>query len=243
MSNFILTGSKGFIGSALERALLSKDHTVNDSTLKPDYYLFFGSPSSQILFNERPAECINGTIEPFLQACHFCRTNHVKLIFPSSATVYDNNNRYSHTKSALEEIVKAYEIPYAAARIFAGYGKGEKHKKDYASVVYQFIQMIKKGISPTIYGNGKQSRDFVYIDDVVTTILDRLDYNGVYDIGTGVNTTFNHLITIINEKLGTHIYPTYIDTPRGYIEETKCKQPLEKFITIEEGIQRIINAT
>lgn len=237
-----ITGANGFIGKALlVRFMLdNKDiKVVNAKNLdrsQADYFLHFGSPSSQILFNENKS-CIKETIEDFVKVVEHCRKHHIKLIFPSSATIYDNNNAYAHTKSALEEIAMAYEIPYLALRIFAGYGIGEGHKKDYASVVYQWVQMMKRGESPTIYGDGEQSRDFVYIDDIVDNIVDNLDTIGFLDIGTGRNTTFNRLVDIINKELKTSIKPIYVGKPKNYIKETICQRPLRNFTTIEEGIK------
>lgn len=241
----LITGSSGFIGYSLVRRLhkLGKEGFGVEVDNLPerghfDYFFHFGSPSSQILFNEDDS-CIKDTVEDFIKVVEYCKKKHIKLIFPSSATIYDNNNSYAHTKSALEEIVKAYNIPYLALRIFAGYGQGEEHKKDYASVVYQWVKMMKRGESPTIYGDGEQSRDFVYIDDIVENIVGNLETIGFLDIGTGRNTTFNRLVEIINKELNTKIKPIYIGKPKNYIKETICERPLRKFITIEEGVKKL----
>lgn len=229
----MITGENGFIGSALLKEL-------NARNIKDDYFFFFGSPSSQILFNE-DSGCIRETIEPFLDACDYCKRHRLKLIFPSSATVYNNNNSYSRTKSALEDIVEAYGIDYLAFRIFAGYGPGEEHKKDYASVIYQWIKQMKKGERPVIFGDGKQTRDFVYITDIVDNIVNNLDKSGVIDIGTGINTSFNEIVKIINKELNTNIKPKYIGKPVNYINETICKNPIKNPINIKNGIKNIID--
>ena len=241
----LITGATGFIGNALLKRFYLDNHDIKvvDAKNLPershaDYFLHFGSPSSQILFNEDKS-CIRETIEDFIRVVEHCRKHHIKLVFPSSATIYDNNNSYAHTKSALEEIVKAYEIPYLALRIFAGYGLGEEHKKDYASIVYQWCKIMKRGESPIIYGDGEQSRDFVYIDDIVENIVHNLDTIGFLDIGTGHNTTFNRIVEIINKELKTDIKPIYVGKPKNYIKQTICERPIKNFITIEEGIKQL----
>lgn len=226
-----ITGEEGFIGSALKRELTNMG-------IDGDYFFFFGSPSSQILFNENTG-CIRETIESFLDVCDYCKRHRLKLIFPSSATVYDNNNSYSRTKSALEDIVEAYGIDYLALRIFAGYGPGEGHKKDYASIIYQWCRDMKKNISPVVYGDGQQSRDFVYINDIVYGIIDNIDKKGVIDIGTGLSTNFNEVIRVINKVLHKDIKPTYISRPVKYIDETICMNPLKAFTPLEQGIKYI----
>lgn len=230
----LITGGDGFIGKNFSGIRVLADNLPQRGHF--DYFLHFGSPSSQILFNE-DSSCIKDTIVDFIKVVEFCKKKHVKLIFPSSGTVYNNNNAYSHTKFALEEIAKAYGVNHLAIRIFAGYGAGEAHKKDYASIIYQWIKQMKNGISPEIYGDGEQTRDFVYIDDIVKTIKESFDKTGVMDIGTGVNTPFNSIIGIINEELGTFIKPVYIKTPKNYIKDTVCLNPLKEFISVREGIK------
>src|SRR5690606_1754530 len=105
------------------------------------------------------------------------------------------------TKHVLEEIAISYGIPFVAFRIFSAYGPGEGHKKDYASIAYQWCKDMKQGKSPVIFGDGSQTRDFVYIDDVVDCIMDNLDTQGVLDIGTGISTSFTDIFNLINQKL------------------------------------------
>lgn len=237
----LLSGHTGFIGNALIKRLGAIPVKVAElPRLHADYFFHFGSPSSQILFNENDL-CIKETIEDFIKVVEFCKRRHLKLIFPSSACIYDNNNAYAHTKSALEEIVQAYDIPYLALRIFAGYGPGEAHKKHYASVVYQWVKDMQRGIQPIIYGDGTQSRDFVFIDDIVRTIAENLDTEGHLDIGTGVNTSFNEVVATINQVLHTDIQPMYIEKPQKYVKDTPCSNPLSSFIPLHEGIARMID--
>lgn len=237
----LITGNSGFIGRALE--LKTNLYPVDINALPrvhAKYFFHFASPSSQILFNE-DYRCISETVIDFIRVVEYCKKRHIKLIFPSSATIYNNQNSYSHTKLALEEIAKAYQIDYLALRIFAGYGLGEEHKKDYASVIYQWIKQMKKGERPVIFGDGKQTRDFVYITDIVDNIVNNLDKSGVIDIGTGINTSFNEIVKIINKELNTNIKPKYIGKPVNYINETICKNPIKNPINIKDGIKNIID--
>lgn len=238
----LITGHTGFIGKALMEKLDCVPVDVHNlPRAHADYFYHFGSPSSNILFNEDQS-CIKDTIEDFIKVVEYCKKRHIKLVFPSSATVYANNNNYARTKSALEDIVEAYGVPYVAFRIFAGYGPGEGHKKHYASVIYQWCRDMKQGIAPIIYGDGEQSRDFVYIDDIVSFIISHKDNEGVFDIGTGRSVTFNAVVAIINDTLGTHIKPTHIPRPEQYIEETVCHNPLPTHITVRQGIAKIIES-
>lgn len=206
----LITGHTGFIGGALSKKLNLTPVSVNSlPRIHADYFFHFGSPSSQILFAEDD-QCIRETIEDFIKVVEYCKRRHLKLIFPSSSTVYTKINSYAHTKSALEEIVQAYDIPYLALRIFAGYGPGEGHKKHYSSVIYQWVKQMMAGERPVIFGDGSQSRDFVFIDDIVKTIIENMDQEGAIDIGTGVSTSFIRIIEVINNQLGTDIEPVFL---------------------------------
>ncbi len=231
-----IIGRKGFIGSALARRF--KDicpYPHKDSK----YLFFFGSPSSQVIFKDSLDYSINETISGFINVVRFCRDHGIKLIYPSSATVYAKNSSYAYCKSALEEIHQAYGGNILGLRLFAGYGVGEEHKGEYASIIYKFCKQMKNGERPIIWGNGTQSRDFVYIEDMVDNILKLKDENGIFDVGTGINTTFNSIVDMINEQLGTVIKPEYVNAPVNYMKDTPCQNPVEVKISVKEGIKRI----
>lgn len=64
---------------------------------------------------------------------------------------------------------------------------------------------------------------------------------GIYEIGTGINTSLNDIVKTINKVLGTNIEPKYIDKPDSYIQETPVKAVPCK-VSLEEGIKRIIDS-
>lgn len=232
-----ISGQNGFIGSALKKEL-DKIMTEGDH---PDYLFHFGSPSSQRLFDE-DYHCISETIEGFVKACEYAKRHRCKLVFPSSSTVYDAQLPYGYTKLALESIVRAYNIDYLALRIYAGYGPGEKHKRNYASPIYQFASSMVKGQRPTVYGDGTQTRDFVYIDDIVKTIIDNVNKTGIIDIGTGNSYSFNEIISMINSHLNKNIRSLYVEKPVKYIDDTVCKNPIKESTPIYQGIYQVIRS-
>ena len=99
-------------------------------------------------------------------------------------------------------------MPSVGLRIFAGFGPGEEHKGEYASVVTLFLNSLMNNKPPVIFGDGTQNRDFVYIEDVVDAIVRSAEKpisNTVINVGTGKNLKFNDVVQIINRLLGKNI--------------------------------------
>jgi len=139
-------------------------------------------------------------------------------------------------------------------RYFSVYGPNEKHKGKFANNISQFIWSIKSGKSPTLYGDGRQTRDFVYVDDVVQANSLALQTEekkfGIYNVGTGLTASFSRIVEIINENLGTQIEASHVDNPiKNYVQETKADISLAKselgydprLKGVEDGIKRLIS--
>jgi UDP-glucose 4-epimerase len=201
---------------------------------KVDYVFNFGAPSSVILFNAEPALCTQTTVCGFINLLEWAKRVQVKkIVYPSSGSVYgaapppqaENNdvfpmNLYAVAKFACEHIARLYkQIPSVGLRIFAGYGPGEEHKGGFASPVTLFLNNLLKDERPLVYGDGKQSRDFVYIDDVVEALIRAAerDITGVINVGAGTSHSFNEVIDCINILLGKKISPIYVNKPVNYL--------------------------
>ncbi len=257
----LVTGHRGFIGKALCLALEERGADIctfdGDVRLeqdflhleRQDYFFHFGSPSSQVLFKRNPAYCVDATISGFLNASYFCRENGIKLIYPSTGLLaQDRYNEYARCKKVLEDIHLGSGLDALGLRIYAGYGDGEGHKRDYASPVYLFAKSIENGCPPVIYGDGTQSRDFIHISDLVDTILLLSEdcNEPIVQIGSGISTSFNEIVEIANRTLGTDIEPIYIPRPNEYYDTTCADTSMmrrfycEPKIYIESGISKIL---
>lgn len=225
-------GRNSFIGKEVYKRF---EHPFNYLRPDLDYVFWFAAPSSQILFNYAPDYCQIETVQRFMNIKNFCKQNKIKLIYPSTMS---HGNAYASTKKMLEGLQDKNNL---ALRISAGYGPGEDHKGDYASIVYQFCKQMKEGKRPIIYGDGTQTRDFIYIADVVDNIVENMDKPGVIEIATGINHSFNEVVDIINEELKTDIKPLYIDKPKGYVQDTPCKNPVKCKYSLREGIKEVLS--
>jgi UDP-glucose 4-epimerase len=224
-------GVEVLIGDVLNKKLLNRLKDV-------DYVFHLASPSSVILFNNDPISCTHITICGLVNILEWAKDVNVrKLIFPSSGSVYgriplpqseDMNprpvNMYGISKLTCENIIEKYsdDISYVILRIFAGYGPGEEHKKEFASVITLFLNDIVNDKSPIMYGDGSQKRDFVYIDDIIEAIVRATETvkNEIINVGSGKAYTFNQVVDMINHFLGKNVKPVHINKPRNYLENT-----------------------
>ncbi len=164
-------------------------------------------------------------MELFRQAIeHGCK----KIVYASSCSVY-GDLAYSFREDGPVKPL----IPYAQAKLrldFASqeldavviglrytnvYGRGEDHKGPMASMVSQICRSIKERERPRLFKDGTQSRDWVYVKDVVKANLLAMNAkkSGIYNIGSGTNVSFNEIVKNWNFILGTDITPEYIENP------------------------------
>ena len=102
---------------------------------------------------------------------------------------------------------------------------------------------MKQGKPPSsVYGDGTQKRNFIYIEDVIDQIVSLVEQKatGIRDIGTGEKgVTFNEIIKMINNELNTKFKPQYIPGPKNYPKGIFCKNPGKCKVSLKEGIHRI----
>jgi UDP-glucose 4-epimerase len=213
-----------------------------------DFIFHFGAPSSVILFNKDPEGMFRKTISGFINVMEVAvETKCRKVVYPSSGSVYGEVpppqsedaipkpvNLYGIAKLTCEKIADYYGrvrgVESVGLRIFAGYGPGEDHKGGIASPVTIFLKSILRDESPIVFGDGTQSRDFVYIDDVVEAILRcaERDVPPIINVGSGKTYSFNDVIKLINELLKKDVKPKYVMKPVNYLEKTQADITLMK---------------
>jgi UDP-glucose 4-epimerase len=234
--------------------------------LKPEAIYHLGIPSSSPMYKKNPllvGEAINGTIAVF----ELARIAGCKVVYASSSSLYSGltpphredmtiqvTDYYTEARLAIERIAELYkrlfDVPSAGMRFFSVYGPKEKAKKQYANMVSQFFWEMIEGKSPVIYGDGTQTRDFTYVKDVVRALRLAMssDYHGILNVGTGVAYSFNDVIDLINQGIGSEIKPKYVDNPiKNYVSHTladtsKTQEILgfEARCTLNDGIRSLI---
>jgi UDP-glucose 4-epimerase len=166
---------------------------------------------------------VTGTLNVLLAA----RDSGVKkVIYASSAAVYGDTpalsqkedmmpnpqSPYATTKLVGEYYCQAfqaaYDLPTVSLRYFNVYGPKQDPNSEYAAVIPRFIKRVSEDIPPIIFGDGEQTRDFVFVSDVVRAniLAAESDVTGVFNIGQGQRVTISELarliIHIVNKDAG-----------------------------------------
>lgn len=190
-----------------------------------------------------------------------------KFIYASSAAVYGNPQYlgideahpirpmsfYGLSKYFSERYICLYaelhQLRYTILRYANVYGIRQDPKGE-GGVVSVFVDKLLKGEKPVIFGDGEQTRDFVYVEDVAKANIAALTCgdNAVINIGTGHPTSVNELLGLMNELNGTDVLPDYQperpgDIRHSYLKNDKARSILgwEPEVTLREGLKRTLD--
>jgi ADP-L-glycero-D-manno-heptose 6-epimerase len=181
---------------------------------------------------------VHDNVESFRRILNFARPAGTRIIYASSAATYgpatgasvESNgaapaNIYAFSKVIVDNIAirAADESPdwiIVGLRYFNVYGPREAHKGVPASMVYHLAQQMKSGQRPRIFKHGEQKRDFVYVKDAVEGSILALEAkeSGIYNLGCGQARSFNELVDVLNQCLGTKLQADYIDNPHAHYQ-------------------------
>ncbi len=162
---------------------------------------------------------------------------------------------YAAAKLAAESYLRAFQhgfsIETAILRYFNVFGPRQDPASEYSAVIPKFVSMILDGERPIIYGDGEQSRDFVYVKDVARANLLAATVPGAsgktFNIGRGERTTLLQLLTSLREILGEDIEPIH-EPPRAGdvrdsladINEARKHLKFDPSVSIHEGLRMSI---
>jgi nucleoside-diphosphate-sugar epimerase len=121
---------------------------------------------------------------------------------------------------------RIYGLPTVCLRYFNVFGPRQNPHSPYSAVISRFIDMALDGRSPTIYGDGEQSRDFTYIDNVVDANLLACKVEAVegmvFNIGTGERHTLNELLGSLSTIVGHKLDAVYMDRRAGDVQHSQA---------------------
>ncbi|MDO8581061.1 MAG: NAD-dependent epimerase/dehydratase family protein [Candidatus Omnitrophota bacterium] len=197
-----------------------------------------------------------------------------KVMFASSASIYGQaeefptnekhhpyNNRtfYGAAKTANELMLRSfnhmYGLTYNAVRYFNIYGPRMDTHGKYTEVFIRWYHLIKEGKPPLIFGDGKQTMDFIYIEDVARASILALKaevQNEAFNIASGVETSLEQLCFLLLDAMGSNLKPQYVPVPedrkkveviRRLADVSKAKKFIgfEANIELKEGLMKLLH--
>ena len=242
---------------------------VDESTAGADY-VFHQAALRITRCAEAPAEAvqvlINGT-QNVLDAA--VRHKVRKVVAASSASVYGDpsylpmdeahpfNNRtlYGAGKIANEQLLRSYnemfQLPYVALRYFNVYGPRMDLDGVYTEVLVRWMDAIEAGQQPKIFGDGSQSMDFVFIEDVAranVAALTSAASDEVINVGTGVQTTLNELCHLLLKVTGSPLQPEYlparrvnnVQARRAQVDKAALLLDFRARVCLEDGLRQLL---
>lgn len=190
---------------------------------------------------EEPLDYNETNIDATVKLLIACKNNNIKkIVFSSSSAVYGENlnmplketelpmpcSPYAAQKASIELYLKsfyeAYGLNYVALRYFNVFGPRQDENSPYAAVIPKFISAILKGESPVIYGDGEQSRDFIFVNEIAKANISAAEsnHNGIVNVALGKSMTINHLFNIVSDVLESDIPVKYLDERPGDIKHS-----------------------
>src|SRR5499427_114427 len=178
--------------------------------------------------------------------------------FPTREDHHPYNNRtwYGASKIMLEGLLRSfndmYGLPYVALRYFNVYGPRMDIHGKYTEVLIRWMERIAAGQPPLILGDGSQTMDFVYIEDVARANILALESDvsdEVFNVASGVETSLNELAAALLRVMGSNLTPEYgperkvNPVSRRLADVSKAKRLLgfEAKVDLEEGLSRLVS--
>jgi len=223
----LLTGSKNNLKEFKGKFMkidISKQFELNE-----DFDVIFHEAAITDPRFEDDDETIRANIEGFKNIVELAKKGKSKLIYASTAGLYGNGNvpmkeeqekevlsAYGKSKLMIDKMASKLfkKMHIVGLRYFNVFGPREKYKGRPASMIYHLAKQIKEGKNPRLFKWGEQKRDHIYIKDAVDATIKAVNAkSGVYNVGSGIATSFNELVKILNGVFNTKLKIEYFDMP------------------------------
>lgn len=219
-------------------------HIVMDAVKDVDYIMHEAALPSVPRSIKDPLTTNEVNIVGTLNLLQAARDEGVKrFVFASSSSVYGDKNEspkketmipdpkspYAASKIAGEYYCrifnKLYGLPTIALRYFNVFGPRQDPNSQYSAVIPKFITAIRNGKPITVFGDGKQTRDFTYIENVVSANLLALEapescFGRVFNIACGDSISLNEMIELMFENIGKKTEVIYADPRPGDVKDS-----------------------
>lgn len=251
-----------------------RDRALLDGLVAKADYVFHLAALRITRCAENPREALEVMYDGTFNVVEACVRHKVKkLVAASSASVlgtadsfptredhhpYNNRTLYGAAKLANELMYRAFSdmngLPYAAMRYFNVYGPRMDREGKYTEVLIRWYDLARKGQQPLIFGEGDQTMDFVYVEDVAraTVLAMKRDVSDqVFNVASGRETSLRQLCDALLAAMGSSLRPKHVPLPaerkavevRRRLADTSKAAELIGFraqVSLEEGLGRLV---
>src|SRR5947209_4019890 len=276
LDNFV-RGSWNNLTAAMDRGGVTviegdiRDAATVDRACRGVDYIFHQAALRITRCAEEPREAVEVLIDGTLNVLESAVHHRVKkVVAASSASVYgepsylpmdeahpfNNRTMYGAGKIANEQMLRAYYttsgLPYVAFRYFNVYGPRMDVTGVYTEVLVRWMDAIENGTPPLIFGDGEQSMDFVFVEDVARANILGMQSDvtdEAFNVGTGVQTSLNQLCAALLKLTGSKLKPEHRPA-RAVANVTRRQASIEKAerllgfkagVSLEQGLQKLID--
>ena len=269
------TGRKENLSSVLDKVDFHEGDICDPETLRRvfngvHYVIHLAALSSVVRSIEDPVTTTEVNLMGTLQVLLAAREAHVKrVVMAATGAAYGDNPTLPRVETQMPEPLSPYAlvklageyygqifhrlfgVEFVALRYFNIFGPRQNPKSPYTGVLSKFITAYLGGETPTIFGDGEQSRDFTYVANVVDATLRaclKPEAPGkVINVGTGRGSTLNQTIKLLNQILGVEVRPHYGPPRLGDVLHSTADISLaravlgyEPIVTFEDGLRRTV---
>jgi UDP-glucose 4-epimerase len=276
----LIRGSRENIAAALSSGKADfvegdiRDLNLLNELLDPVDYCFHMAALRISHCASEPREAFEVMFEGTFNVAEACVKQKIKkVVLASSASIYgeaDNfptkedhhpyNNRtlYGAAKTAGEGIFRSfhdmYGLDYCALRYFNIYGPRMDVHGKYTEVLIRWYHKIRKGEEPLIYGDGKQTMDFVYVEDVARAnvlAMKTMITDQIFNVGSGVETSLEELCWLLLAVMDSDLKPKYVPIPadrrkvevsrrRADVSRAREQLGFEMRVPLRKGLENLV---
>jgi UDP-glucose 4-epimerase len=218
---------------------------------------------------EEPMRVHETNVNATLELMNFClKANARRLVFASSAAVYGvihgraseeapchPSSPYGASKLAVEDYLSAYHATYGletvALRYFNVYGPRQRFNNGYSGVITTFANQLLRGLTPTVFGDGRQTRDFVNVADIARANMLAAESPAApgerFNVASGRSVSILELLESLEAVTGRHVEPSFAPPRRGdvrggaaSIRKIRAKLGYRPGVRLSEGLSILL---
>ncbi|BBL61304.1 MAG: NAD-dependent epimerase/dehydratase family protein [Methanobrevibacter arboriphilus] len=206
-----------------------------------DYVFHLAALASVPMSVKNPIKSNENNVDATVKLLNASKDSEIsKFVFSSSSAVYGENpnmplsesellmptSPYAASKASCElycqSFFESYGLSAVSLRYFNVFGPRQDVNSQYAAVIPNFIHSLVNNDQAIIYGDGEQTRDFIYVKDIVKANIAAAEskYNGIMNVASGISMSINQLYNIIKNTLGSELDPIYKEKRPGDIKHS-----------------------